>query len=129
MNNKETPPVQPVRTCASCACVTTVVDPNDINNTAYFCRREPPEFIDERVRIANPLAGQKGQPQLLEGTKRTFLPGRPTVATGVCFDGWRPEATEPGDNWTLKQYVRELEPALQQAFALIGLPPKPPMNG
>jgi hypothetical protein len=85
------------RTCANCACSITQ-EANGIKQ--LFCRLNP--AIGKMVRTQVPRI-IKGQPQIRDG-KPVMEQGEmlgfmfaPTMASLVCFDGWRPMGTLPGD--------------------------------
>lgn len=73
----------PERRCETCACFLTAIDPNNIGgNTTGVCRRNMALLqIDPRT----------GQPIGLSYPMTT-----PKL---VCFDGWRPLDTPPGDRF------------------------------
>lgn len=92
-----------VRTCENCACSHKMKHPQFVNESQLFCRREPP--IYQRLRVMQPVIRngnpvmQKGTTDkpLLESVEGDFYVYKPTVASMVCFDGWRPIGTEAGD--------------------------------
>jgi hypothetical protein len=86
------------RTCANCAC--SIIQEAPTLGKQLFCRLNP--AIGKMVRTQVPRI-IKGQPQVRDG-KPVMEQGEalgfmfaPTMATLVCFDGWRPLGTLPGD--------------------------------
>lgn len=85
------------RTCANCAC-SFVQEAN--RQKQMFCRLNP--AVAKMVRTEVPRI-IKGQPQMRDG-KPVMEPGEmlgfmfsPTLENLVCYDGWRPIGTLPGD--------------------------------
>jgi len=72
-----------VRTCANCACSLEVTNLQQISVKQLVCRRNPPQV----------MAQQDKQGRLIGMS----LVQSPTEKSLVCFDGWRPAGTLPGD--------------------------------
>lgn len=78
MSSPENSGLTKERTCANCACSKTLKHPQLVNTSVMFCRRNGPLVVQ----------GPNGQNGL------TF---QPTQGEHVCYDGWRPIGTLPGD--------------------------------
>ena len=103
------------RNCANCACSFTQVSNVAGVDHQLFCRRDPVQAA--KIRTTVPAVNSKGEPLFLRDGKtlRTqeveqlgFL-YRPVIATTVCFDGWRPLGTLPGDKWQNAQIDDQIE--------------------
>ncbi len=123
------------RNCASCACHAwmSMADgklEEGVITTAQgithniVCRRNEPGA--QRVRVQAPVTYLSKTTGKMEVAKdpRTGIPRmedkeimqighRPTAPDAVCFDGWRPLGTAPGEKWEMKALEGELRAALQ----------------
>jgi hypothetical protein len=89
------------RICANCACHSMQTNLLNPTESQMFCRRDPP--MAQRMRIKVPVI-RDGKPVMMRDSKTPLMTEedqvhymfRPTLATLVCFDGWRAEGTEPG---------------------------------
>lgn len=89
------------RNCGNCAC--SAMQPNHINplEKQMFCRRNPPMAQElavdvQQVRDGKPQFARDGKTPITHREKKMFYLFPPTMAELVCFDGWRPLGTEPG---------------------------------
>lgn len=90
------------RTCANCACVFIAQHPQT-GEAQAFCRRNPP--LHQLMRVEVPRLDREGKPVVGKNGNVIMEPGQqefylypPTLEKLVCFDGWRPVGTLPGDN-------------------------------
>jgi len=91
-----------VRTCANCACSKVEENPQNKLETQMFCRRNNP--IAAQIRIERPRV-VNGEVQLDRRTQKPIMENAtdvaylyaPTQKELVCFDGWRPLGTLPGE--------------------------------
>lgn len=98
------------RTCANCAC--SIIQEAAGLGKQMFCRKLPP--VGKMVRTEVPRI-RNGKPDIRDG-KPVMVAGEalgfmfsPTMKTLVCFDGWRPLGTLPGDRpetAKLDEYMR-----------------------
>jgi len=72
-----------VRTCANCACSIEVTNPQAIGQKQLICRRNAPQLIAQHDKHGKVVG--------------VSLVQAPTDKSLVCFDGWRPAGTLPGD--------------------------------
>lgn len=92
----------PVRTCANCACMIEMSAINSPLQKQNFCRKDPAKFAQVRVqkprlnREGKIIEGRDGKPIMEDAVQDIFL-YVPTQPQLVCFDGWRPEGTMPGE--------------------------------
>lgn len=70
----------PNRRCKTCACYLKTLHPHEIGRSVSQCRRNPPQT----------LMGPNGPAGLAYALTDPEL---------VCFDGWRPMDTPPGDRF------------------------------
>lgn len=111
------------RTCSNCACYFEQI----INPTAPaqgMCRRNGP--VPAQIRTETPRLNAITKEVMLSKvdrkpitditTENVFLYA-PTGPAKVCFDGWRPIGTEPGDN-AQTAYIKR---ALNMAFGKFGV--------
>lgn len=92
------------RNCETCACSFIGKHPQLFGQEQMFCRRNPP--LHARVRVQRPrlgldkkiMAGRDGKP-IMETAEEDMYLYVPTTKTMVCFDGWRPVSTLPGDKF------------------------------
>ncbi len=90
-----------IRTCASCACHSVIEDKANPLQTQMFCRRDPPMAQQMRVdrpviRDGKPVMQRDGKTPLMQPAVEIAYMFKPTLSTLVCFDGWRPLGTDPG---------------------------------
>lgn len=89
------------RTCANCACHDIQKSSLNPLENQMFCRRDPPAAqmmrVDQpRMRDGKVVMMKDGKTPLTESVQTLVYMFRPTLASLVCFDGWRPLQTEPG---------------------------------
>lgn len=114
---------RPTETCANCACFAHMLPdgtvlPRDSTRQEgqTVCRRSPPGGRWARVEVpvydqatGEPLMRRPGVPRL-EAKQVLEIGYPPAVPGGVCFDGWRPVETRPGEN----AHLREVLPMLAE---------------
>lgn len=97
------------RSCANCACFARMrqdgsIAPPDsaLADAQPICRRFPPQARQARVGV--PVLDRNGQPvRDAKGGVRTepkavmMMGYPPVIPTAVCYDGWRPLGTLPGE--------------------------------
>jgi hypothetical protein len=102
-----------LRTCANCACFARVKPDGKIveddPEAQTVCRRSPPgaRQVSVDVPVLNngrPVMDAKGAPRVQRMLAYQFG-FQPTAPELLCYDGWRPLGTLPGDN---HQFVRVL---------------------
>lgn len=103
-----TEPKDGTRTCANCACFAHMKPDGTIvaDGAAGYqtvCRRNVPGARAVRVEVPRILDGKPvldriGRP-VMEPASAFQYGYQPTPADAVCFDGWRPAGTLPGDDW------------------------------
>jgi hypothetical protein len=90
------------RTCANCACCLVIENPTNPMEKQSFCRRNGAMHGEMRIdvprkdRAGNIINGRDGKP-IMEQAKQSVYLYPPTQPALVCFDGWRPMGTQPGD--------------------------------
>ena len=89
------------RNCANCGCSIIVTHGQDKTQSQMFCRLNPPIHGQARVEVQRvDIKGNKvwkdGKAVMNSEIQSVFVHS-PTVAQMVCFDGWRPQGTLPGD--------------------------------
>ncbi len=104
-----------IRNCANCAC--SLEKENSLNKMEkqLFCRRNVAQavpFRAERPRILNGevmIDKRTNKPQV-ESFQDVAYMHAPTAPELVCYDGWRPIGTLPGDKSisAVEKAVREL---------------------
>lgn len=87
------------RTCANCACMLLMKHPVHINQTQMICRRNPPVVVQQRT----------------EAGVQVGITQPPTSAEAVCFDGWRPIDTDPGEQWETKARLQNIANIMKSA--------------
>lgn len=113
------------RRCGNCACYFEVSHPQNPLLKQGFCRLEPPSTAQVRVEV--PMLDANGHPMMtkdkqgkpvprMEGRTQLAYTHDPTQPESVCFDGWRPLGTQPGDDWG----QHELAQVAEQALIAIG---------
>lgn len=91
-----------IRNCSNCACYHEQTSALTAMQKQGFCRRDPPTAAQARVdvprldRMKNPVIGKDGRP-IMESTQQLVYLYKPTMPELVCFDGWRPLDTQPGE--------------------------------
>lgn len=88
------------RTCANCACAFLMKHPVNINQTQLLCRRNPPFVVQQRT----------------EAGVQNGISQPPTNPDVVCFDGWRPIGTEPGEQWEMKARLQNVANIMKTAI-------------
>jgi|ERR1700678_83690 len=90
------------RTCLNCACRMQAPSVENTTGMQSFCRRNTPgsQMVSVEIprldRNRNAIIGKDGKPIMEIGKARAYgYP--PTEDSMVCFDGWRPVGTLPGD--------------------------------
>jgi hypothetical protein len=115
------------RSCGNCACFAhmlpdgTILERGNTNPEGQtVCQRNPPGGRWTRVEVPSfdaktgaPITGRNGQ-QRTEPRQVLQIGYPPAVETGVCFDGWRPVGTRPGENYKLANVERVLLPICGQ---------------
>jgi|ERR1700677_216605 len=89
------------RNCANCACHDIQKSSLNPLENQMFCRRDPPTAqmmrVDQpRMRDGKVVMMKDGKTPLTETVQTLVYMHRPTLASLVCFNGWRPLHTEPG---------------------------------
>jgi hypothetical protein len=94
------------RTCATCACFARVKQDGTVaaalEEAAPSCRRFAPSMQMARIEVPSmsatgkQLIDGKGKPRT-EFVNQLIVIYPPTRAGLVCFDGWRPLGTLPGE--------------------------------
>src|SRR5271156_6822026 len=89
--------ISETRTCNNCSC-SIIQEANGVQQ--MFCRLNPAIGKMVRTQIPRIIRGQPqfrdGKPIMEQGEMLGFM-FAPTMASLVCFDGWRPLGTVPGD--------------------------------
>lgn len=117
---------KPERTCANCACFHHVPNPVSPSQNQGMCRLNPPQHKRVRVevprmRLGQSVMGKDGKP-VMEIGEADALFYAPMTAEMVCFDGWRPIGTEPGERWELKRETGELMARFNDAMQWLSQP-------
>jgi hypothetical protein len=104
------------RTCSNCACCIVQQNAQNPMEKQSFCQRDTPMFTRIRVerprmRDGQPVIDRTGKPILEMGEEGIYL-YKPTLPTLVCFDGWRPLGTLPGDDPVRTSYLSNVQPLL-----------------
>jgi hypothetical protein len=76
------------RACINCACAIEAKHPTLINRSQLLCRKNPPMLINQQ--------GQDTEGRAVSALSLTYAPTSPEL---VCFDGWRPIGTAPGEKY------------------------------
>jgi hypothetical protein len=107
------------RQCSNCACFARMlpdgkVVPDDGGNDGMLvCRRDTPASRLANVEVPVLKDGHavidRGRPRL-ERTQVVQIGYKPITPDAVCFDGWRPVGTLPGENYKLAKVERHLLP-------------------
>ena len=97
------------RRCATCACSIKLPNPRSVTGEDTYCRRNVPITREDRVRGPDPSNPRK----TVEGIQR-LIEHELVHANAVCFDGWRPIGTPPGENYALVQLAPLLEQLLDR---------------
>lgn len=118
------------RTCATCACFTAMTPEGELLDTdaappdvQRVCRRNTPgaRMVRAEVPVFDPKTGapvmRRPGEQRTETRQIMQIGYAPAVSTGVCFDGWRPLGTLPGENYKLANVERTLLPLCAQIAA------------
>lgn len=111
------------RTCSNCACyIEQIINP--VAPPQGMCRRNgpvPAQVRIERPRInpitKQPMVSKVDQKPMVDITTENVFLYAPTALDKVCFDGWRPLGTQPGDN-AQTSYIKR---ALNMAFGKLGV--------
>lgn len=129
------------RECGNCACYFQMGNPALPGQPQGFCRRFSPDLQELRglqprrdPRSGEVVMGKDNQP-VMEPAKTTGYIFKPATRQGICFDGWRPLGTLPGEQ-PISTLIRSLAPQLRPVIekcppdlqavlmALIGAPPQ-----
>jgi hypothetical protein len=100
-----------IRECGNCACFFKG------EHKDFYCRRTPADAQMVRVSVPRLRNGKEdidsktGQPIMIE-QQQMALVYKPTLPNLVCFDGWRPADTKPGDK-SVESIGSLMEQALQ----------------
>lgn len=135
----------PPRRCENCACFArmtmdgSILEPDaptpEKEQVFTVCRRLTPGGRQVRTEVPafNPQTGapimdpRTNKQRMEMGTVMQI--GYPhTLPTAVCYDGWRPLGTLPGDNFTLTDWQATVMPMLRQAFGIAFAPTLPPAS-
>lgn len=100
----------PDRRCNTCACYLEIPNSTGKGPGQGVCRRNGVLMMQTQNRIT-------GQMEM----NLTFAP---TMAELVCFDGWRPENTAPGDNWNQTRLTSAFVPVMMAALKQAGVSSK-----
>jgi len=89
------------RTCANCACHWIQENAQNPMEKQSFCRRDPPKAAQmrgetPRMKDGKAVMGRDNKPIMENVMVWAFL-YNPTQPSLVCFDGWRPAETLPGE--------------------------------
>jgi hypothetical protein len=109
------------RCCANCACYWIQENANNPMEKQGFCRLEPPTATQvrvERPRMKNGEAvlDRNNRPIMEPHTAWAYL-YKPAMGNLVCFDGWRPLGTEPGEKQIANGAIPEsLLSAMKQLY-------------
>lgn len=92
------------RRCENCACYMNLRHPQNPMLTQGFCRRDTAGAQNVRVEVprlkdGKTIAGKDGKPVMEMQQKLAYVFAM-TAPELVCFDGWRPLGTRPGDEWS-----------------------------
>jgi len=113
------------RRCANCACFVYMSPDGTVGADPSIgqpvCRRNPPmgRYTNADVAVfdakGEPVLDRAGRPRV-ERRQVLQLGYPPVLADGVCFDGWRPAETLPGELWPWsaarrRARVKEIETA------------------
>jgi len=120
------------RNCSNCACYFTVPNPQNPLQSQGFCRREPASTAEVAVDV--PMLDAKGQVMMQKDKTGTQIPRMErrkqlaymfdlTNATSVCFDGWRPLGTQPGDDWRAHWFAQSLAAYIERHVDAEGFEP------
>jgi hypothetical protein len=111
------------RCCANCACYFVVPNPQNPMQSQGFCRREPANTAQVAVEV--PMVNGKGEVMMQKDKTGREVPRMErrqqmayvfdlTNASSVCFDGWRPLGTQPGDDWRAHWFAKMVSGALEE---------------
>jgi len=95
------------RTCATCGCSIIKKIHEAAPASQMFCRKSPAKFAQMRMEVPRLDINKKvvmskdGKTPVMENKVAEVYLYDPTMAELVCFEGWRPIGTEPGDQWHL----------------------------
>lgn len=122
--NDQPEPQPAARTCGNCACFAHMLPdgtvlPRDSKPTEGMaspygqtvCRRSPPvgRWVEVEVPVFDPTTGapvmRRPGVQRMERKQVLEIGYPPAVHTGLCYDGWRPIGTRPGDNAHLAEVL------------------------
>lgn len=111
------PVPQAPRTCANCACFahmlpdgTVLASDSKRAEGQTVCRRAPPggRWVEVEVPVYDatgaPVMRRPGVPRM-ERKQVLEIGYPPAVHSGLCYDGWRPIGTRPGDNVHLAEVL------------------------
>jgi hypothetical protein len=112
-----------LRSCATCACHTVRPHPFNPVESVHICRRNQANLAQAQGEIPRmdakglPVMGKDGKP-IMERVNKQIYVYAATAPDSVCFDGWRPLDTLPGDKASVfndaavKDMMRLMEPIL-----------------
>jgi hypothetical protein len=104
------------RDCAHCACYFESANPENPAQFQGFCRRWPAEFSQTRGQVPrlDPVTKlpvmKNGVPVMNNELIMGYL-YKPTQRQGICFDGYRPKGSLPGEtriDEKLKEFLLKL---------------------
>ena len=89
------------RTCANCACHSIQENKENPLESQMFCQKDPPMAQKMRVDMPQMRDGKvvmmkDGKTPITRQVEQIFYMYKPTMGNLVCFDGWRPMGTQPG---------------------------------
>lgn len=118
------------RTCANCACFGRMDGNGAMVDTPAdsipVCRRNTPGARQQRVEVPvlDPTTKapvvDRGRPRMM--AQQALVIGYPATAPdAVCFDGWRPAGTLPGERWDTQRMVQGFRPFMERALIQSGV--------
>ncbi len=109
------------RTCANCAC--HIIQENMANplEKQYFCRRDTPmssmqRMEKPRMRDGKAVMDRNNKPIMESDNVMVYL-YKPTLPRLVCFDGWRPEHTLPGERLAVTEVIEMSAAAMRRLMS------------
>ncbi len=111
------------RTCGNCACYFEIPNPANKLEAQGFCRRSTVNV--QQVRVEVPRLDPAGKPVVSKINGQPLTDARPQLAyihgltqkNLVCFDGWRPIGTRPGETSSERHTRQALDSMLPLAQA------------
>ena len=109
------------RNCSTCACYFQMTNTEEPHKVQAFCRRSPADLTEVRSQeqrrdnTGRPVF-KDGRPVMQPATVTGFL-FKAALPEGVCFDGWRPKGTLPGEirsEYHMRQSAPQIVPLLEK---------------